>query len=310
MEDSGKEIIDLTNPDDREVIILDSDLPSPPSSKSRVSNDKRKATREEDTEVIAIENDLEQSISKSSKKSKRTRKKRKRTVVGAEDGEIVEVGTVNTSAQVSGEGSSDKSEDEEQHFMVVNPAVKQKKRNGEERISLLARLSTIPVTESQDVASEPVRPLGKSKGTSKAEKKRKKREQQREPTIIDKKNPIPSSDEPPPYFIDDRPSDTSTFATALPPPVLLASSAVVESNHSTAEQETTLLLLPPHVSVIEHNGDTPIVEIKAPVPDDSEDGDYIDYVQYDDDQVVSTIVHINHLLHVIFHFVERDGAIL
>lgn len=299
MEDVDKEIIDLTKADEPEVIVLDSDVPS--SSPSRVLNGKRKSTREEDTEVIAVEDDdVEQQVSKSSKKSKRTRKKRKRALVGAEDGEIVEDGTANTSVQVSGEGSSDKSETEEQQALGVALAMKKKKGNGEERISLLARLSTMPVAESQDVVDEPVRSPGRAKSASKAEKKRKKREQQRESKISDKKDPAPSHpDDPPPYFIDDRPSDASTFAIGLPPPLLLASSATVKADGPTTNQETAVLLLPPHVSVIELNDDTPIVEIKAPVPDDSEDEDYIDYVQYDDDQVVSIIANVTCVVHFI-----------
>ena len=79
----------------------------------------------------------------------------------------------------------------------------------------------------------------------------------------------------------------NSVLTVLAPPALLAPLGAVEGHTSTNIDK---LLLPPHISVLELNGKTPIVEIKAPQPLDSDEEDYIDYIEYDGDQVVSKLV--------------------
>lgn len=298
MDDGDQEIIDLTKSDEPEIIMLDDDDSAQDTSagkESRSSNASGQAkhdiSREDGEVVIVIDDDTEQQTTKPSKKRKKPRRKKKRSVViaeGGEDGEVVEVETANNSEQVSREVSDDDSDDEER--VASNASSSKKTKEGP---SLLARIQDAPgpvehdqeedVSERNADDDSPDKP----ETSSKAKKKRKVREKQRVNKKPSKRNaePSPPLDEPPPFFVDASSAELpNSVMTVLPPPALLAPLGAVEGSTSTNIDK---LLLPPHVSVLELNGKTPIVEIKAPQPLDSDEEDYIDYVEYDGDQVVS-----------------------
>ncbi|KAI0089241.1 hypothetical protein BDY19DRAFT_132957 [Irpex rosettiformis] len=298
MAGSSQEIIDLTRSDGPEVIVLDDDGPSQsstgkePRRSGAAKETKRDTPLEEDSEVIVIEDEEEQQSSKPSKKRKKARRKKKRSLVdaeGGEDGEVLEVETANTSTQISREVSDVDSIGQEQDVPSRTPG-KRSKRNAKERLGLLARITDVPALLQQDLIEDNSEDDGDdtldgSKSSNKLKRKRKTREKPRANRKPSKQNkePSPPSDEPPPFFIDNGPAELpNNSLSVLPPPVLLAPLAVSDGSIHT---DNNKLLLPPHVSVLYLNGDTPIVEIKAPEPLDSDEEDYIDYVDYDGDQV-------------------------
>ncbi|KAI0686503.1 hypothetical protein BC835DRAFT_1309489 [Cytidiella melzeri] len=305
MSNKSTEIIDLTTSDDPDVVILDSDgsldsrareFKDPTRSHASTQNRHEEGARE----VIVVEEGAEKQPVTPLKKSKKARKKRKRALENVEDGEIVEDETANNSVQVSREVSTEGIVGEEQEMLNANPIPttttkkKKKKNSGVESRGLLARLSDRPkdVAQELDVNSLENKShdaSGHITGVSDTGSKRKRREKARE-RQLNKSDALqpPSIDDPPPFFIDDQPADIpNPVAAPALPPRFLAPTDIVDETHS--DPATTKLLLPAHVSVLQNNGDNPIVEITAPVAVDSEDEDYIDYVDYDGDQVKGTI---------------------
>ena len=294
MDDGEQEIIDLTKSDGPEIIVLDDDgstqkVPAgkEPHSSNALGQAERDTSREDGVDVIIIDDDTEPKT-KQSKKRKKPRRKKKRSIVsaeGGEDGEVVEVETANNSEQVSREVSDDDGDGEER--VTSNASSSRKTKDVP---SLLARIQDAPAPVEQDQEEDISErnadddSLDEPESSAKTKKKRKARKRP------SKRNaePSPPPDEPPPFFVDESAAEIpNSVLTVLAPPALLAPLGAVEGHTSTNIDK---LLLPPHISVLELNGKTPIVEIKAPQPLDSDEEDYIDYVEYDGDQVVSKLV--------------------
>ncbi len=314
----SQEIIDLTKFDAVEVIDVDA---APNELQHSPADPKRATPLKENTSVIVVEDDLDQQTSKLSKKRKKPRRKKKRAIVdvdGGEDGEVLEVETADDSAQISREVSDEESASEEPVVSTPSSTKKRKtKSSAKGQLNLLARISDASTSVNHGLNGDRYdedrdEHRDQSKTPSRTRKKQKVREKQRANRQLGKQDAElspPPPDEPPPFFIDDKPTELPNNSKGtLPPPALLASPAANEPSTSTSKATSDKLLLPPHVSVLEFDGDLPIVEIKAPEPLDSEEEDYIDYVDYDGDQVVSTPL-INRPIYVDLYVVERTTVL-
>ena len=93
------------------------------------------------------------------------------------------------------------------------------------------------------------------------------------------------------FYIDVSPSEIPISSRAALPispikPVITEKSEEKEQDKEKGENEVSKLLLPIHVTVVGDNEVVPI-EILPSAPIDSEDEDYIEYLEYDDDRRVS-----------------------
>ena len=280
-------IIDLT--EDREVIVLESgDEAAEDSSRKRA----RQTTESTSTSTHSGSGTKNESSDASGNGAKRVRrnakKKRKLTVVGTEEGEIVEPGVEGSELAAKAESRED-SNDEEPSRAVANGLSKREVKDAPVR-SLLDRLAITGDMALLDTGSDSKQTLSKSKKKSKSKKRKRGDKEQ----VTPQTNPSSNHDAMSHangeddalgsslFFVDDSPADVPTNAKFAPTPNAPASSSNVGQK---AKGETPSLLLPTHVSVFEGDTSGPIQIIAAPTLD-SDDEDYIDYLDYDDNRRV------------------------
>ncbi|KAJ3523629.1 hypothetical protein NM688_g8695 [Phlebia brevispora] len=289
MDTSQTEIIDLT--DDHEVIVLDSEHedatagPSKPQPTFRLSSrgdkdpdaqldaDERSSRSATRTRPSTPEAGSSSQAQDSKRKKPRRKKKRKSAVVveerdGDEEGEIVEVPVEEDSRGVVINGKERAGDDEEDSI----PEVKSNKGKGKERGRSLSRPSSPDYSQRSRSASLGSRPdaLPDLKSSTEARKYTRKTQAARQEK---------DADDPPLFFIDEEPAEIPINAKPVTQPSV---DKPVETKPQT-EEEHSALLLPAHVIVFEDAGDVPL-EIIPPPPVDSDDDDYIDYLDYDDDR--------------------------
>ncbi|GJE87490.1 hypothetical protein PsYK624_035730 [Phanerochaete sordida] len=287
-----QEIIDLTA-DDREVIVVDSGDESPQRPKKRARRSPPGPSRKADANGeahgdAAVEDDTEGKAKKARKVGRK--KKRKLTVVGDEDGEIVEAETTEGSGQVSRDDSREYTEAENEPKDVSGKPGKSKSKDSMIR-SLLDRLADAEDLPTVHIEDDSYRPTSDSKEKKKKKKKRKRGDSDRERTTTastvqdnagnDRDGAASGSDL---FFVDDTPANIPADAklpNSAPTPLSAPSTSSATQNAS----DSSSLLLPAHVSYFEGEdvGDGPI-QIIPPPPPDSEDEDYIEYLDYDDDR--------------------------
>jgi protein AIR1/2 len=302
MTTNDKEIIDLT--EDREVIVLESEdeVEETPSGKHA-----REPIRSTSTNLASEEiNDISILAVNTAKKIRRgsRKKKRKVTVVGAEEGEIVEL-DVEESVQVSREESREQTEVEVSVAAAEIEPSKVKPKDSSIR-TLLERLADADERTPADSFGDTT-PSG-SKSRKKKNKKRKRED--KEPD--DSNNPPNGEDAlpnangtddplgPPLFFIDEKPGDIPTSAKFSAPSSVLVNSGKPDDKKNA---DAATLLLPNHVSVFEGDTSAPIQIIAAPIID-SDDEDYIEYLDYDDDRRVRCILLLD-FSHVYEMFLSR-----
>lgn len=294
---NGKEIIDLTASEDHEVIVLESgdeaaEGPSkkrarrtPTASSSNGDMRSRQSSGKTDTTNGGAEAGAEGG------KKRKVRRGGKGKAVGAEqkggdedkDGDVIELRT-EESVQTTREGSNERIA-EGSSKVVAEGSGKAKAKDQVIR-SLLDRLADAETVESEekDSNSKP------SKRKKNKKRKRRDNDTDRERTqtgqdfaIVTGQEDIPDSSL---FFVDEAPSE---IPSAAKPSTSASVPAPSNKSETTTEEDKPSLLLPPHVSVFEHQGDAPI-QIIPPAPLDSDDEDYIQYLDYDDDRRVSRFV--------------------
>lgn len=258
------EIIDLTASDDHEIIVIDSDDPEAgPSRKRSKTNGQGSRTREGSQDGA---NGTDGGDKTRKKRRKIDRKKRRmHTAAGEEEGEVVEVdeGPGEASLEVSREGTD--IEDSRREDRLSS-----KRREKPTSRSLMDRLGD--ANGRSEPRQEAPRPKKKKKS------KRRKEDDNDGPSGTNAIVDIPLG--PSAFFVDDKPAEIPDVAKLK---------ATGDSSKPKGEgADPPPLLLPAHVSVSDHNGDAP-VQIIAPVVIDSDDDDYIEYLDYDDDRRVSWI---------------------
>ena len=274
----AKEIIDLTASDDHEVIVLESgdenEGPSTKRPRRMPSNGAERTYGETSTDEKAVANGSEQAAESTKKKKTRGKSRRKkRSVVGAEDGEIVEVDVTEDSGQVSMEPSRAESRERAFTGESSKSGVEESSKDTVDRTvrSLLDRLG-----DADDHSNcEDVEIKAQS---SKEKKKRKKKRKRTDDKPKEEMDDL--------FFVDEAPAEvpvTEKFAVVAIAPTVASNKAKEVPQEDQAE-----LLLPAHVSILERSGDAPI-QIIAPVPPDSDDEDFIEYLDYDDDRRVRVV---------------------
>lgn len=261
MATGDQEIIDLTASDDHEVIIIDSDdAEAGPSRKRSKTNGPSSRTGEGTQDEVNGADDGERTRKRRRKIDRKRR--RRQTVAEEEDGEVVEIdeGSGEPSLEVSREGTD--VEDTRRRDKLSS-----RRRDKPTSRSLMDRLGDVNgCSESRQEAPRP----------KKKKKSKKRREDDDGPSGANATADIPSG--PSAFFIDDTPAEIPDVAKLK---------TIGDSSKPTGEgADAPPLLLPAHVSVSDHNGDAP-VQIIAPVAIDSDDDDYIEYLDYDDDRRVS-----------------------
>lgn len=269
-----KDIIDLTTVDDQAIIILDSEDENEGPSTKRTRRTPAKSEAGYKSKAVAgraeVQSDTEVVVS--SKRKRKPRRKR-RTVVGDEDGEIIEVDATEGSEQVSREdsrermatGESSKPASERSAKAAVDKTVR----------SLLDRITDAEDLRPPDKADDVKPPTSEDRKKRKKRRKREERDEYPEQVKEQTKEDL--------FFVDDAPAEVpaaAKFAVIVNP-----NSPVVNAAKLAPHEDKPVLSLPAHVSVFEGSGDAPI-EIIAPVPIDSEDEDYIQYLDYDGDRRV------------------------
>lgn len=270
-----KDIIDLTTADDQAIIILDSgDENEGPSTKRTRRTPTKSKTGYKSKEAVAggaeVQSDTEVVVS--SKRKRKPRRKR-RTVVGDEDGEIIEVDATEGSEQVSREdsreriatGESSKSASERSAKAAVDKIVR----------SLLDRITDAEDLRPPDKGDDVKPPTSEDRKKRKKRRKREERDEYPEQMKEQTKEDL--------FFVDDAPAEVPAAAKFAA--IINANSLVVDATKQASHEDKPALSLPAHVSVFEGSGDAP-TQIIAPVPIDSEDEDYIQYLDYDGDRRV------------------------
>lgn len=300
----SKEIIDLTS--DREIIVLDSEpedttagplkLPitrSPPPSQQSAQASSTVVNATPCSATQTRSNSLEvgsSSQGQDDKRRKARRKKRKSSVVvekeDGEDGEIEEVLVTEKEQPVHSLGASD---DPESYTETKSSKGKEKERDSRRVLSRGGSPEcwrTASAEEREDSTPRPKNP----KDARKREKKRKRRDKVRQRDQDGQRarseTPNKAAEELPLFYIDEEPADIPVSSKPTTDP--LPNKPAPKPNE-TAQGNPLGLLLPAHVTVFEDNGDIPI-EILPPPPLDSEDDDYIEYLDYDDNRRVSTFL--------------------
>ncbi|KAF7789446.1 hypothetical protein EIP86_000391 [Pleurotus ostreatoroseus] len=297
--DSSKDIIDLTS--DREIIVLDSEPEDTTAGPSKIPITRSSPlqshlnTQSSSTVVDAASrsathtrsNSLEvgsSSQGQDDKRRKARRKKRKSSVVfekeGGEDGEIEEVSVTEKEQPVDSLGVR---KDAETYPERQSSKGKEKERDSRRVLSRRGspeRSRAASADEREDSTPKPKNP----KDARKREKKRKRRDKVRQRDQDDQRarseTPEKQTEELPLFYIDEEPAEIPALSkpTTDPPP-----NKPAPKPDETAQSNTPGLLLPAHVTVFEGNGEAPI-EILPPPPLDSEDDDYIEYLDYDDNR--------------------------
>lgn len=304
-----KEIIDLTG--EHEVIVLDSDRETPSPSKARSaraangrnggkSSSKPVSGRSSQSGAVARGHTPEQeagSNSQSKPKKPRRKKKRKHTVVkeGGEDGELAEFESAAVSVEPSREPSTERTPG---GSGKSSPKGKNSAKKNKPKGSRAPSEEVADVTDSDegndteddiDAILEELgtpRDHGKSKAVRKRERKRKRRDRvlrrDQEEGPSRKRSRSPEAAQL--FYVDDKPAE-------IPPNAKFISSAPSAQptiSVQKGEIEDVQLLLPSHISVLKDVGDAPIEIIQQP-PVDSDD-DYIEYLDYDDDRRVRSLL--------------------
>lgn len=296
-----QEIIDLTEDDKVIVVGSDSDDGAPTPAKRSISR-KSRPVRDEDTngrsnqpeessQAILTPGQSTPEAGSSSqaqegKQRKPRRKKKRKQVVLAEqkdgeEGEIVEVDVTEESAAVSREQSSERIAS----GSGEKSGTKSKRKHREQETSSNGNGAWV---SGQDVEAMPVNleetngPVESttSKRPGKHERKRKRRERERESELPSRPRSR-SPESPPLFFVDNHPAEIPSNARPPVPPAI----AQAKPAESKGDEEGPSLLLPPHVFILEGDVDIP-VEILPPPPADSDEDDYIEYLDYDDDRRV------------------------
>ncbi len=301
---ASNEVIDLTASDDHEVIVLsDDDEDTANVPKPRTSRKPKFTEDNEEGLIWTVDEPAQQAANKHirenettgaynsqepqrKEKKPRRKKKRKQVIVGdAEDGEIIEIEMTEDSAQVSREQSRERTgKDNNRRGGRGDPEILVEDEELPPK-SLLSRLQ-MQEGSSRDPPSTSETPKD-SKVSRKREKKRKRRENGLEQEGASSSRPrshtpSPKRDAAPDtalFFLDDTPAEV---AANLKPPRFEVHKGAAEV--VTEKKEEPMLLLPAHVSVFGEEGQVPM-EIIAPLPVDSDDEDYIEYLDYDDDRV-------------------------
>ncbi|KIP10394.1 hypothetical protein PHLGIDRAFT_33917, partial [Phlebiopsis gigantea 11061_1 CR5-6] len=266
---NGKEIIDLTSSEDHEVIILDSgdENKGPLTKRTR-----RKAAGGPDggSEVPAdaegaAGNDTEDMLRRKKRRSQRA-KRRKQTIVGSEEGEVIEIDGTEDSEQVSRAQSEERNATGESSRPISGKVAGDRTAR-----NLLDRLADAEDARAPNSETE-------HRPSNSERKKKKKRKRRRDDHEMETKghDPLDSL-----FFVDDGPAEVPAAAKFRDPAIPSVSSA--DKANEQAVDDKPLLLLPGHVSVFEGTGDAPLEIIVPPEPD-SEDEDYIEYLDYDDDR--------------------------
>ncbi|THH29387.1 hypothetical protein EUX98_g4805 [Antrodiella citrinella] len=285
MVSKSPEVIDLTR--SPEVIVIDSDVESLYARKSSSNTKATLLDRLSDATGKPIGGNVKLTADGTAKKVRR-KKKKKATVLhgGGEDDGVEGLPTPVTSVETTDDGGRD-----------YGKAARS--RTG---LTLLDRIAdTQPpakASSSKRKHSETSARLeGETRDTERSSKKRRRKEE-REEARNRSRSPRPSSRRS--RSPEHKRGDTSTtqdsvsslfFVDVKPADIPIAVKIPISSqpipsgsgsNNSEADKATKLLL-PAHVLLADTNGDAPL-EILPPSPLDSDEDDYIDYLDYDDDR--------------------------
>lgn len=304
MEDSSKEIIDLTG--DHEVIVLDSDsentAPGPsnisaarhspsqvngdtiePSAATRLSSQSTMRTRPSSVEPGSNSHGQDDKR----KKARRKKKRKSGVVMEKEDGEEGEIEELSAVAEERRE--DDKSVEEDVDVAVSDMKSSKGKEREKERGGILSRGASPEHRRSasaEDGADSMSRP-NTPKEPRKRDKKRKRREKGRPRDRDNWRTRSESQERPteelPLFFIDEKPAEVSVNlkSTTEPTP-----SKPAPALADAVKDTPPVLLLPAHVMVFEDNGNAPIEIIPLPPSLDSDDENFIEYLNYDDNRRV------------------------
>ena len=303
---ADKEIIDLTA-DDREVIILESGDESNERSTKRARMSPPGPANDGGVQDAGHSAALDGSHTGAEGKEKRSRrtgrkKRKKMSVVGDEDGEIIEVEFTEESGQVSRGDSREQTEAEGQSQDVPEKSGKAKAKDSAIR-SLLDRLADAEDGPVEHMEGGLHKSSSDSKDRKKRKKKRKRGDSDRERTTTASTNQYSATNEagdtslgPNLFYIDDTPADVPTDAK-LPDLAPLPKPTSASASSTKADDDKARLLLPAHVSVFDDEGDADeSLQIIPPPPSDSENESYIEYLDYDDDRRVRVYCLLTALL--------------
>lgn len=276
-----KEVIDLTGSDNREVIMVESGDESPSTKHARQTNGVN-SKPQKDTSTTTQQEDRTEDCDRRRKRRERRvgrSRRRKRTVVGDEDGEIVELDATEESGKVSREGSK---EAPTTGSSEAGPSKSSGSTGGAVVRSLLDRLADPEDLRTLEQENNPSHTHTEDR--KKRKKRRHKDRDRTQPESPTNGDDVSSSTL---FFVDDAPAEVPTVAQFRPPNV--ASTTEIANPDQRPEENRSSLLLPAHVSVFEGSGNTPI-QIIAPAVIDSEEEDYIEYLDYNDDRKVFTSI--------------------
>ena len=277
---NGKEIIDLTSSEDHAVIILDSgDENEGPSTKRSRQTAPNRSDAEAEAQIDgegSTENGAEDSHRKRKRRGRGV-KRRKHTRVGSEEGEVVEIEVTEDSEQVSRAQSKERNTTGESSRRPIS---------GKVADDIAARNLLDRLADAEHIRTPDSEPESRPSNSEKRKRKKKKRKRDDDDMEANGDDPLDSL-----FFVDDTPAqvpESSKFSNS----VTLSGPAADKANKQGGDDKPSLLL-PGHVSVFEGTGDGPIQMIVAPEPMDSEEEDYIEYLDYDDDRRVRQLRCLN-----------------
>lgn len=295
-----KEIIDLTT-DDHEVIIVESGDESHerPTKRARESSLGPTGRGDAQEMVNGVSGAGAGAGAEGKKKSRRSGKKKRKkvTVVGDEDGEVIEFEATEDSGAVSRDDSREQTDAEGQSKDAPGKASKAKDLVIRSLLDRLADAEDIPTVYTGDGLH---RLNSDSREKKKRKKKRKRGDSDRERiTTASTTNPDSAANNaeddslgPDLFFIDDTPVDVPADAKLSDPARVLPSTPAASSATEKVDEGQIPLLLPAHVSISERDNPNVPLQIIPPPPSESEDEVYIEYLDYDDDRRVC----VHHLL--------------
>ncbi|EKM59927.1 uncharacterized protein PHACADRAFT_250735 [Phanerochaete carnosa HHB-10118-sp] len=290
---ADKEVIDLTT-DDREIIIVESGDESHERPTKRARKSPLGPTSRGDTqEMMNVSVNTGAGAEDRTKKFRRPGKKKRKkvTVVGDEDGEIIELEAAEDSGAVSRDDSREQTDAEGQSRDAPERASKTRAKDSVIR-SLLDRLADaedIPTVYAGDSLH---RLDSDSRERKKRKKKRKRRDSDRERTTTASttnpdsaaKNAGDKSLDSDLFFIDETPAVISADAKLSNLIVTSPSTPATSNVTEKADEGGIPLLLPVHVSVSAGDHADESLQLILPPSPDSEDEAYIEYLDYDDDR--------------------------